>query len=255
MILALVLASCSGEDPSAFPFQGIGDVDGKADGFDTGRALSRARFRGLGAADLFGALRPETVVTEGDPTTPAVTVKEFGGGVIRCEHRAAGTGSAAESETTCAVQGELLLAEEEDKLMVTDGAALFTQMTDDTIVFDVPGNASTAAMTAKRSGGVMCVRTGATTTPPTSGATTCRIEAIALVASTGPEGECEAAADCGSGEICTGPEGCAVEWTCQPAPSCSRERVEFCSCAGETFEASGDCPGRPVAHAGPCAVP
>ena len=67
---------------------------------------------------------------------------------------------------------------------------------------------------------------------------------------------CTADSDCRSGWVCAGVEGCATFWTCVPRgrvrPRCTRDRVRFCSCEGDSFEASGTCPGRPFVHRGYC---
>jgi hypothetical protein len=136
--------------------------------------------------------------------------------------------------------------------MLTGAAHLFAQLDDDTIIIDLPGDATTAAMTAKQRGTVTCVRTGPTSMPPAPGATTCRIENIVLTASAPPAVACGASSAGAAGEVCAGPEGCGAPWTCQPALDCTAERVEFCGCDGVTFEAPSACPGAPIAHAGPC---
>lgn len=63
---------------------------------------------------------------------------------------------------------------------------------------------------------------------------------------------CESNADCGRLETCLGIAGCATEWRCVRARGCSRERVSFCGCDGESFVASATCPGRPFVHRGEC---
>lgn len=63
---------------------------------------------------------------------------------------------------------------------------------------------------------------------------------------------CDPSSECGDGLFCDGPEGCDVQWTCQPARACTRDLVPYCSCDGETFSTSGNCAGRPYAHRGAC---
>ncbi|GAB5543812.1 MAG: hypothetical protein SangKO_035720 [Sandaracinaceae bacterium] len=67
---------------------------------------------------------------------------------------------------------------------------------------------------------------------------------------------CTSSDDCPRGWVCAGVEGCATFWTCVPRrrmrPRCGRRTARFCSCEGETFEASETCPGRPLAHRGYC---
>lgn len=63
---------------------------------------------------------------------------------------------------------------------------------------------------------------------------------------------CESNADCSRMQTCFGIAGCATEWRCVRTRGCSRERVSFCGCGGETFVASATCPGRPFVHRGEC---
>ncbi len=64
--------------------------------------------------------------------------------------------------------------------------------------------------------------------------------------------ECNAASDCADGQMCIGPEGCDVPWTCQPMRACTHDLREYCGCDGESFSGSGSCPSRPYASRGPC---
>ncbi len=66
---------------------------------------------------------------------------------------------------------------------------------------------------------------------------------------------CTSSADCREDEMCTGPEGCDVAWTCQPVRPCTRDLRTYCGCDGRTFEGSGSCPPRPFARRGPCEAP
>ena len=74
--------------------------------------------------------------------------------------------------------------------------------------------------------------------------------------STTPKGageSCLAAAECESG-VCEG-EGCGDDQpgTCAAAERmCTRDLQQYCGCDGETFGASGSCPGARYAHKGPC---
>lgn len=63
---------------------------------------------------------------------------------------------------------------------------------------------------------------------------------------------CESSRECGRGLTCFGIAGCATEWHCVRARGCTRDRVPFCGCDGETFVASSTCPGRPFVHRGEC---
>lgn len=62
--------------------------------------------------------------------------------------------------------------------------------------------------------------------------------------------------DCRRGFVCAGTEGCSTLWTCvrrrRMRPRCGRRTDRFCSCNGETFEASAQCPGQPFLHRGYC---
>lgn len=66
---------------------------------------------------------------------------------------------------------------------------------------------------------------------------------------------CTSSADCREDEMCSGPEGCDVAWTCQPVRPCTRDLRVYCGCDGQTFEGSGSCPPRPFARRGPCEAP
>lgn len=66
---------------------------------------------------------------------------------------------------------------------------------------------------------------------------------------------CTSPTDCPAGTTCAGAAGCGVPWTCQPIHPCTGDVALFCDCAGVTFTASGSCPTRPYAHAGPCETP
>jgi len=67
---------------------------------------------------------------------------------------------------------------------------------------------------------------------------------------------CRSNRDCRPGFTCTGTEGCSTLWTCvrrnRIRPRCRREEERFCSCDGDTFEASATCPARPFLHRGYC---
>ena len=68
-----------------------------------------------------------------------------------------------------------------------------------------------------------------------------------------PEGPaCTADAHCGQGLACRGAPGCHAPWACGAARACMEESVSYCDCEGQTFQASGGCPGRPYAHVGAC---
>lgn len=67
------------------------------------------------------------------------------------------------------------------------------------------------------------------------------------------EKTCTTSADCGENEWCSGPAGCVVPWTCQPARPCTMDLRPYCSCEGKTVFGSGSCPPEPYKHAGECA--
>jgi hypothetical protein len=69
----------------------------------------------------------------------------------------------------------------------------------------------------------------------------------------GADGDpCEAASDCESG-VCEG-EGCSGrKGVCAPARrACTRDAAQYCGCDGQTFVASGRCPGKRFSHRGEC---
>jgi hypothetical protein len=63
---------------------------------------------------------------------------------------------------------------------------------------------------------------------------------------------CTARADCAEDEMCAGPPGCGVAWTCVPERPCTMDLRAYCSCDGETIHGSGTCPPAPYQHAGEC---
>lgn len=66
---------------------------------------------------------------------------------------------------------------------------------------------------------------------------------------------CASSRDCRRGEVCEGPEGCGMTWTCRrPAARCNPDTQVFCDCDMNTFRASMNCPGRPYAHRGSCDI-
>lgn len=71
-----------------------------------------------------------------------------------------------------------------------------------------------------------------------------------------PPGEeeetCTSNEDCEDGEMCTGPAGCDIPWTCEKARPCTRDLRQYCSCEGETIQGSGSCPPAPYKHPGAC---
>lgn len=71
-----------------------------------------------------------------------------------------------------------------------------------------------------------------------------------------PPGEeehtCTSHDDCEEGEMCTGPAGCDIPWTCARERPCTRDLRQYCSCEGKTIEGSGSCPPAPYRHPGPC---
>lgn len=64
---------------------------------------------------------------------------------------------------------------------------------------------------------------------------------------------CNAHSDCPSRTpMCLGPPGCGAAFRCQRARGCTRDRVPFCGCDGQTFYASSTCPGQPYLRSGSC---
>ncbi len=95
----------------------------------------------------------------------------------------------------------------------------------------------------------------AAATSPTAGASSTSAPPASLAPATGGERACASQRDCPRGEICEGPEGCGVTWTCRrPAARCNPDTQVFCDCERNTFRASMTCPGRPYAHRGSCEI-
>jgi hypothetical protein len=99
--------------------------------------------------------------------------------------------------------------------------------------------------------------TGAAT--PTTTTSTSAVAATAEpVPTTTAAGErlCTSNRDCRRGQVCTGPEGCGMTWTCQrpPPERCNPDTQVFCDCERNTFRASMNCPGQPYAHRGSCEI-
>jgi hypothetical protein len=70
-----------------------------------------------------------------------------------------------------------------------------------------------------------------------------------------PAGTCLTSADCTDG-VCEG-MGCGDDQpgTCVPTDRmCTRDLRPYCGCDGQTFRASGTCPGQRYAHEGECAI-
>lgn len=63
---------------------------------------------------------------------------------------------------------------------------------------------------------------------------------------------CQSTSDCPRWQVCFGVAGCGMDWRCERVRGCSRHRVAFCGCDGETFMASEDCPGRAFMRRGTC---
>ncbi|MBK7074039.1 MAG: hypothetical protein IPH44_17225 [Myxococcales bacterium] len=72
-----------------------------------------------------------------------------------------------------------------------------------------------------------------------------------------PDGDaCVAASDCASG-VCEG-QGCGDDapGVCASTQrACTMDAARYCGCDGQTFTASGSCPGQRFAQRGPCAPP
>ena len=77
----------------------------------------------------------------------------------------------------------------------------------------------------------------------------------AAAAAVGAAGaSCLSAADCGPDMVCEG-QGCGEDQpgTCQPLlRPCTMDLRPYCGCDGQTFLASGSCPGARYAAAMPC---
>lgn len=69
-----------------------------------------------------------------------------------------------------------------------------------------------------------------------------------------PPVPCNSQSDCGSTSMCTGPEGCGVQWYCQPVQGCTADYAAFCMCDGTVQHGSSSCPPGPYAHRGECEV-
>jgi hypothetical protein len=69
-----------------------------------------------------------------------------------------------------------------------------------------------------------------------------------------PPQRCNNNSDCSGGTQCVGPEGCGVQWTCQPVEGCTRDLGAYCACDGTTFYGSSTCPGHPYLHRGACGI-
>lgn len=101
-----------------------------------------------------------------------------------------------------------------------------------------------------------------TSCPAGDGCNTCACGAGGVLACTGSvcprdagSTTCRSTADCPAGQLCDGPAGCAVPWTCRPrSESCTMDLAPFCGCDGTTFSESSTCPGRPYRHMGPCSM-
>jgi len=78
------------------------------------------------------------------------------------------------------------------------------------------------------------------------------VQPVQPEADASPARHCESQADCRAGEMCAGPEGCDVAWTCVPAQPCTRDAMLYCACDGETVHGSSTCPPRPYRHRGAC---
>lgn len=135
---------------------------------------------------------------------------------------------------------------------------------------DRDGSASDAA----RDGGVVCVGEDGVTHRPgetfssADGCNTCGCDEMGRIACTAracaptdagtpADGSsprtCRQQSDCSAGEMCLGPEGCGVPWTCVPSMGCTADFAPFCSCRGVTVHGSSSCPPEPYAHRGECA--
>ncbi len=64
---------------------------------------------------------------------------------------------------------------------------------------------------------------------------------------------CNSRGDCAINELCDGPPGCGMPWTCVPGRGCTADVATFCACDGTQFTGSSSCPGRPYRAFGACA--
>jgi hypothetical protein len=63
---------------------------------------------------------------------------------------------------------------------------------------------------------------------------------------------CTSSGECGPGELCVGPAGCGLPWSCVPERPCTMDLAMFCSCEGQTVRGSSSCPPEPYQHVGEC---
>lgn len=63
---------------------------------------------------------------------------------------------------------------------------------------------------------------------------------------------CHTSTDCLRTELCFGPQGCGLPWTCVPSMACTHDFAPFCSCRGVTVFGSSSCPPEPYAIRGAC---
>ncbi len=63
---------------------------------------------------------------------------------------------------------------------------------------------------------------------------------------------CASQSECGAGEMCAGPAGCDIAWSCVPAHPCTMDAMTFCSCDGKSVIGSSTCPPQPYRHRGEC---
>lgn len=70
----------------------------------------------------------------------------------------------------------------------------------------------------------------------------------------GPARSCVSNNDCRGGELCDGPPGCGVRWTCVSGRACTADSAPFCGCDGRVFYGSSSCPGQPYQNRGLCGI-
>ncbi|MBX7190530.1 MAG: hypothetical protein K1X94_00645 [Sandaracinaceae bacterium] len=121
------------------------------------------------------------------------------------------------------------------------------------------GDVAVAAITPPALADAHAAQTTSTQTAQATQQTAQRTEATQSTAAptTTESGEriCQTSRDCRRGQVCSGPPGCGMTWTCQrPAERCNPDTQVFCDCERNTFRASMNCPGQPYAHRGSCEI-
>ncbi|MBL8601465.1 MAG: hypothetical protein JNK72_06030 [Myxococcales bacterium] len=119
------------------------------------------------------------------------------------------------------------------------------------------GDAAADAAVCRGPGGYVCVEGQRCGSPDGCNSCACQGGLLACTAlacvDAGPTVSCRSSAECPNGQMCDGAEGCGVAWRCVALRACTEDLATYCGCDGETFQASGSCPGRPYRQRGACA--